>query len=115
MPLTLATLSARLEALELTAAGYLRVVVFVDGGGLHVCEGEQLAYTMPGSRVVYVCGSRFEAGWRNHPEFATASLIHETLHTLGLGENPPSSSEITETVRRACFGSAYWRFGGSNQ
>ena len=29
-------------------------------------------------------------------------LIHETLHTLGLGENPPSSEEITLRVESRC-------------
>jgi hypothetical protein len=29
-------------------------------------------------------------------------VIHEMLHTLGLGEDPPSSFEITERVRRRC-------------
>jgi hypothetical protein len=29
-------------------------------------------------------------------------VIHETLHTLGLGENPPSSAEIDSAVARRC-------------
>jgi hypothetical protein len=33
---------------------------------------------------------------------AEAILIHEILHTLGLGENPPSSAEITRQVWRRC-------------
>ena len=30
-------------------------------------------------------------------------VIHESLHALGLGENPPSSSEITQHVERRCW------------
>jgi hypothetical protein len=29
-------------------------------------------------------------------------VIHEMLHTLGLGENPPSTFEITARVRDRC-------------
>ena len=80
----------------------LRFVVFTDGLTRGTCQGEQYAYTTPGNRVVFVCVSRFTTGWRNNPAYAEASLIHEVLHTLGLGENPPSSSEITDRVRNAC-------------
>jgi hypothetical protein len=29
-------------------------------------------------------------------------VIHEILHTLGLGENPPTSVEITQRVEARC-------------
>jgi hypothetical protein len=29
-------------------------------------------------------------------------VIHEILHTLGLGENPPTSIEITQRVESRC-------------
>jgi hypothetical protein len=31
-------------------------------------------------------------------------LIHEFLHTLGLGENPPTSDAITQRVAVRCGG-----------
>jgi hypothetical protein len=31
-------------------------------------------------------------------------ILHEMLHTLGLGEDPPTSQEITAQVVAACFG-----------
>ena len=31
-----------------------------------------------------------------------AILIHEALHSLGLGEDPPSSDYITERIRARC-------------
>jgi hypothetical protein len=95
-------LSDRLAALGTTPAGYLRLVVFRDGGAGETCQGEQHAYTTVGSRVVFVCVSRFTRGWQRNPAYAEASLIHELLHALGLGENPPSSSEITDRVLGAC-------------
>jgi hypothetical protein len=33
---------------------------------------------------------------------AEATVIHEALHTLGLGENPPTSREITAGVLKRC-------------
>jgi len=95
-------LAERLAALGIAPKAYLHFVVFVESGQQGRCEGQELAYTVPGSRVVFVCVSRFEAGWRSHPVYAEAALIHEALHTLGLSENPPSSSEITARVRQAC-------------
>jgi hypothetical protein len=31
-------------------------------------------------------------------------IIHEVLHTLGLGENPPPSADITARVMARCGG-----------
>jgi len=36
------------------------------------------------------------------PFYAEAVIIHETLHSLGLGENPPTSDEITWRVFSRC-------------
>jgi hypothetical protein len=40
------------------------------------------------------------------PGLSASLIIHESLHTLGLGENPPSSSEITQHVERRCWKAA---------
>ena len=62
-----------------------------------------LAFTGQGHRVVYLCRERFEREWRaGESRFAEIVLIHEMLHTLGLGENPPSSQAITNHVLRRC-------------
>jgi hypothetical protein len=53
---------------------------------------------------VFVCAQQFVAAARRDPMVADAALIHESLHSLGLGENPPSSSEITSRVISACRG-----------
>jgi hypothetical protein len=34
---------------------------------------------------------------------AATIVIHESLHALGLGENPPSSRDITNRVERRCW------------
>ena len=61
-----------------------------------------MAIAVPGSRVVRLCGDAFKRIWQQDSTYAVAALIHEMLHTLGLGENPPSSNEITRRVLMRC-------------
>ena len=70
-------------------------------GYLSLTSRGTLAYTSPLSRVVHLC-PHFLDNELERPAFAQAVVIHEMLHTLGLGEDPPSSREITDRVRRAC-------------
>jgi hypothetical protein len=97
------TLKEVLDGSGVTARRFLRWIVFSDGRGLEACRTKAtLAVTEPGSRVVFICPTAFvETAW-NKPEDAEATLIHEMLHSLGLGENPPRSREITERVRLRC-------------
>jgi hypothetical protein len=97
------TLKEVLDTNDVSARGYLRWIVFSDGRGLTACSNKaSLAVTEPGSRVVFICPTVFvEAAWGN-PEETEATLIHEMLHSLGLGENPPSSRDITRRVRVRC-------------
>ncbi len=96
-------LRARLAELELSGSGYLEWVRFVDGAGQSSCSRRGLlAATQPGSRVVFVCGDKFRWEYDNNRAHAEASLIHEMLHSLGLGENPPTSAEITARVKDCC-------------
>ena len=81
----------------------LELVIFYDGTGMRTCNREGvLAFTGQGHRVVYVCRDRFQREWRANPATRRFILIHEMLHTLGLGENPPSSQAITNHVLRSC-------------
>jgi hypothetical protein len=96
-------LRSALDALHVSPAAYLEnYVVFRDGAGEPPCAARgTLAYTAPRSRVVHLC-PRFLAKELERPALTQAVVIHEMLHTLGLGEDPPSSAEITDRVRRAC-------------
>lgn len=96
----------RLAELEQTIGGYLELVYFVDGSETPQCKGTNVtfAYTTVGSRVVFVCGAPFSRGRSLSAGDLEIIVIHETLHTLGLGENPPTSSEITGRVRFRCIG-----------
>lgn len=78
-------------------------VWFVDGSHEWQCRGSVAAFTQPGSRVIFVCGALFEGGNSLVPR-AELMIIHEILHSLGLGENPPSSDKITRQVAARCGG-----------
>ena len=96
------------DALDRTGrsgADHLGSLLFYDGGGQPRCRGARtLAFTWTGSQIVFVCPQQFVAAARRDPILADAALIHESLHSLGLGENPPTSSEITARVISRCRG-----------
>ncbi len=104
------TLDRRLERWGKSAAEYVQVIPFVDGFSRPICQRSsvELAATA-GMALVCVCpagagglNSRFAKVQAENPSLAEFMIIHEMLHTLGLGENPPSSFEITEQVMRRC-------------
>ena len=100
-------LLANLDATDLPAADYLvERIWFVDGSDAPQCVKhlETAAFTETGSKVVHVCAARF-ARLAQQTTAAEILIIHELLHTLGLGENPPSSKEITYRVTARCGGS----------
>jgi hypothetical protein len=61
-----------------------------------------LAFTEVGSQVVRICGRHFKERFLGSRRATEIIMIHEFLHTLGLGENPPTSEEITDRVRSRC-------------
>ena len=96
-------LTTKLAATEQSAADVLAGLYFVDGDDATRCRTDRIvaAFTTPGSHVIHVCGRRFS-------QFAVKTkggeilLIHELLHALGLGEDPPTSSRITRAVMNRC-------------
>lgn len=96
-------LSEVLEQLGRTPAEHLDTLTFEDGSRRDRCTSSaNLAFTWPGRDRVYVCPTQFLRAVRNDPVYAEMILIHELLHTLGLGENPPTSLEITARVTERC-------------
>lgn len=91
-----------LADLGMSPAEYLQGAVFFYDAPERLCGTSSLAVTVPGSRAVFVCGPRFVRAMRRDSRHVEAALIHETLHSLGLGENPPTSDEITARVRARC-------------
>jgi len=97
------TLALKLEATGLDASAYARSVAFRAGRGVGLCQsGRIFMLTTIAGRVVWVCEAQYYRKEREEPEVAIGLVIHEVLHTLGLGENPPSSEEITAHVMARC-------------
>lgn len=96
-------LTAALAEQRHTAAQQLDAIYFIEGNVTPQClSGRRLAFTAPGSRVVFVCGQRFEPYLVQNEPGSEVVIIHELLHALGLGENPPPSAEISERVASRC-------------
>ena len=88
-----------LADLQATAPAALSRVIFRDGQQSPSCRGSVAAFTGAGSRVVFVCGKVFARIDRAATELI---VIHELLHTLGVGERPPRSNEIDQAVATHC-------------
>jgi hypothetical protein len=83
---------------------YLGWLLFFDASESPACSrGDVLAFTAPGSRVVYVCGRDFARASRRDAELGPSVIIHELLHSLGLPERPPTPGRITFRVQQACW------------
>jgi hypothetical protein len=96
-------LRARLERTGLSPEDYLGLVIFYDGQTHPRCAQEGIfAATSVGSRAVFVCPRELQRVVQLNEAVAEATVIHEALHTLGLGENPPTSREITAGVLKRC-------------
>lgn len=66
--------------------------------------GQRLAFTFPGSQVIYVCSLKVRNESIRNSVRTELIPIHEFLHSLGLGENPPTSQDITTRVSVRCGG-----------
>jgi hypothetical protein len=97
------TLGAALAETGLSAPEFVLGLTYFSASSLPPCRNQRvLAYTTPGSRVVFVCPAAFARASRDEPGFAANILIHEALHSLGLADDLPSSLEITRAVERSC-------------
>jgi hypothetical protein len=86
-----------------TAAQYVTSLYFVDADPRRCHADETLsAFTTPGSRVIHICSERFANYFALNIRGAEILLIHELLHSLGAGENPPSPATITALVIKRC-------------
>jgi hypothetical protein len=96
------TLLENLEQLGPGADEYLLQLPLRDGSEHPLCslDRSQLLAT-PGQPRILVCRPYLRTVFHDR-ELAEVLVIHELLHTLGLGEDPPSSQEITRQVRRRC-------------
>jgi hypothetical protein len=100
------TLRQNLEEWSASPAEYVALVPFLDGSSQPRCRDTRTALVAsPGVRRVFVCRTFAEFQLRQ-PGVAESMVIHEILHTLGLGEAPqkdaPTSTEITQRVEARC-------------
>ena len=97
-------LASKLGTIGLDPRDYLANMHFHDGDDQQACHTDSVtvAFTQPGSRVVYICSRRFAESFPRNSSAAEISILHEMLHSLGLGENPPSPSAISRLVRDRC-------------
>ena len=96
------SLADRLSDVALDIHAYLKTITFIDDTRHKLCVTGALAFTVPGSRVVRVCVDEFKRIYPERPDYVVASVMHEILHTLGLGENPPTSRQVTARVLARC-------------
>jgi hypothetical protein len=86
-------------------AGAFGVLRFFDDSAAPQCRaGTTLAFTQTGSPLIRICGLQFRYRFMQSRAITEIILIHEFLHALGLGENPPTSDAITRQVAVRCGG-----------
>jgi hypothetical protein len=96
-------LQDRLDALGWSAQRYLDSMIFYETAHHQSCSDPRtLAMTTPGSRVVFFCRSKFSNLIRREPSALWVAVLHEELHSMGLGENPPTSVEISRRIAQRC-------------
>ena len=97
------TPQTELDRLGMRPEELLENLLFADGSRDPACGiGRAALTTTPGSRVIRVCPN-FAQLYVRDPRRSASLVIHESLHALGLGENPPSSNEITNRVEGRCW------------
>lgn len=96
------TIQQNLETWGMSPAEYLEMIPFIDGSREQLCRHVRVALVAQVNvRRVVVCPTFADFQLRQ-PRLAESMIIHEVLHTLGLGENPPTSLEITQRVESRC-------------
>jgi len=93
------TAQSELERRRIEPAELLKSLVFAGGRGAACGNGRALLLTTPGSLLIRVCPGFGRLSART----SAVLIIHESLHALGVSENPPTSSEITNRVQRRCW------------
>ena len=91
----------KLEAAGLTAEEHLATLEWESGATSGRCAPGALLATVRNGRRVTVCPG-FAKIVASRPAFGATLVIHEQLHALGLGENPPTSTYITTRVYHRC-------------
>jgi hypothetical protein len=95
-------LHENLQAFGVGPDEYLAMLPLLDGESRPLCKANQSQLlTSAGVRRVFVCKIFLKTVYQRRA-MAEVYVIHEMLHTLGLGENPPTSQQITQKVVKRC-------------
>jgi len=95
-----------LERMGIGPEEFLETLVFTDGSRESACRtGPAFLRTTPGSGLIRVCPG-FARLQTADPGMSASLIIHESLHALGVGEDPPTSKDITRRIERRC-----WKLG----
>jgi hypothetical protein len=97
------TIRETLDGLGETPRQYLARLSFREALDSRCHDSARLAFTYLNQPVVFVCGTRLWQTYRRNPTHVEALVIHEMLHTLGLGENPPTSLQIQAGILKRCW------------
>jgi hypothetical protein len=97
------TIEDKLDSFGVTLRAYSARITFREGLDKRCREPSKLAFTSIGGQEVFICGPQLWETYRRNPAHVEALIIHELMHTLGLGENPPTSMEITTRVLKRCW------------
>ena len=97
------TIQENLDRIGLSPRQYLARLTFREALDRRCRQSERLAFTSVWQREVFICGTQLWDMYRIDPAHVEALVIHEMMHTLGLGENPPSSLEISARVLERCW------------
>jgi hypothetical protein len=96
-------LATKLVAIRKSPADAFGLLRFHDDRGAPQCWGRRaLAFTEAGSWLIRLCGEEFRRAFQRNRTATEIIVIHEFLHALGLGENPPTSQAITAQVSLRC-------------
>ena len=96
-------LEETLAALDTSPAIFLRSIRFRSGREDPRCFSPyRMAYVVPGNRDVVICPALYNGVHRQYGDSTVVIVLHEALHAMGLGENPPGSREITTAVEHRC-------------
>jgi hypothetical protein len=96
-------LSTKLQTRGRSPAEGFGLLRFFDDRGAPQCrDSKTLAFTQIGSPIIRVCALQFRNRFAQNRTTTEIILIHEFLHTLGMGENPPTSEAITKRTAFRC-------------
>jgi hypothetical protein len=98
-----ATLAEGLRRRDVSPSEHLLRLRWLNGVSHPRCRDRNVfLVTRVGDPEIYVCPEQFTDFAVRQPVKAAGLLLHEQLHALGLGEDPPASGEISRQVFARC-------------